>query len=332
MPPLGLLTILGFNPLARKIAADTSLVEVELERMARQADDPKLTEVFLHLFKSGGKRIRPALVLLAAQWGTYERDRAVRMAAAMEMIHAASLVHDDIIDEASIRRGRKTANELWGTKVAVLSGDYLFAAAARAVASINHVGVMDATAGTIMALCAGEISQSARAFQWHMQREQYYRYIQQKTASLTSLCCTVGATVSGASPFEVETLTNVGAKLGMAFQIVDDVLDFIADEHDLGKPVGLDISQGMITLPMIDVLATPEGRVLNGKLVDGQEPTAETVRLLVAAIRKSGVIDASYTSARQYLREAQDLIQRLGNSDAATLLHHLSDYAVTRTS
>jgi heptaprenyl diphosphate synthase len=269
--------------------------------------------------------------LLAAQWGTYQRERAVRMAAAMEMIHAASLVHDDIIDQASTRRGRSTANELWGTKLAVLSGDYLFAAAAKTVASVDNVAIMDATARTIMALCAGEISQSARVFQWRMKRQQYYDYIAQKTASLTALCCTVGATVSGAPAAEVAMLTQVGAKLGMAFQVVDDVLDFTADERELGKPIGLDIVQGMMTLPIIQLLERPEGQTLNGHLVDGCPPSSETVRYMVGAIKQSGVIDESYVIARQFLHEAQELIHQLGKSDASALLIQLTEYAVNRT-
>jgi heptaprenyl diphosphate synthase len=326
-----MLSILGRNPLARKIAKDTLLVETELETLARKADDPQLTKVLLHLFSSGGKRLRPALLLLAAQWGTYQRERAVRMAAAMEMIHAASLVHDDIIDQATTRRGRSTANELWGTKLAVLSGDYLFAAAARTVASVDNVAIMDATARTIMALCAGEISQSARTYQWHVKRQQYYDYISQKTASLTALCCTVGATVSNATPNEIALLTQIGSKLGMAFQIVDDVLDFTADERALGKPIGLDIAQGMMTLPIIQLLERPEGQALNGHLVDGRAASTETVRSMVSAIRQSGVIDDSYVVAQKFLREAQDLIRQLGENDATALLLQLTNYAVNRT-
>lgn len=332
MPSLELLSILGRHPLARRIALDTELVDAELQRYARQAEDPRLTDVLLHLFSSGGKRLRPALVLLAAHWGTYEQKRAVQMAAAMEMIHAASLVHDDIIDEASVRRGKPTANEVWDTKTAVLSGDYLFALAADVVAAADNVKIMAATARTIMALCSGEISQSARSYRWRTTREEYFRYVGQKTASLTSLCCSVGASISGASDREIDVLSAIGARLGTAFQIVDDVLDLTADQGKLGKPIGLDIDQGMITLPVIQALDTPAGRRLNGALVDGQRPSAEAVRMLVSVIQTSGAIDESYAVARQYLREAQDLIRGLGESDAASLLVRLLDYAVNRTS
>lgn len=332
MPSLELLSILGRNPLARRIALDTELVDAELQRYARQAEDPRLTDVLQHLFKSGGKRLRPALVLLAAQWGTYDQTNAVHMAAAMEMIHAASLVHDDIIDEASVRRGQPTANELWGTKTAVLSGDYLFALAADVVASADNVKIMAATARTIMALCAGEISQSVRSYRWHTTRDEYFRYVGQKTASLTALCCVVGASISSARPPHVETLSAVGAKLGTAFQIVDDVLDLTSDQSKLGKPIGLDLDQGMITLPVIQALHSPAGRRLNGALIEGQRPSQEAVRSLVAAIQTSGAIDESYAIARQYLRDAQELIRGLGDSDAASLLVRLLDYAVNRTS
>ncbi|HLZ10289.1 MAG TPA: polyprenyl synthetase family protein, partial [Chloroflexota bacterium] len=195
----------------------------------------------------------------------------------------------------------------------------------------DNVAIMDATARTIMALCAGEISQSARAYQWHMRREQYLDYIAQKTASLTALSCIVGSTVSGASRFEIDTLTAVGSKLGMAFQIVDDVLDFTADQKKLGKPIGSDIAQGMITLPMIQMMERPEGQALNGRLVDGRQPSEETVRLMIDIVKRSGVVEESYVAARKFLREAQDLVRTLGKNDASALLLQLTDYVVNRT-
>ena len=327
-----LLSILGFNPLAVRIVADTRLVDTELEQLAQQAGDPDLRRALQQLFSSGGKRLRPALVLLAAHWGTYDRARAVVAGAAMEMIHAASLIHDDIIDEASMRRGRPTTNSVYGSKVAVLGGDYLFAAAAGAVASLNDVSLMASTARTIMSLCAGEISQSSHAYDWLISEADYFGYLEQKTASLTWLCCRAGAMVAQASEHVVEVLSEIGRNLGMAFQIVDDVLDLISAPEDLGKPTGHDLLEGMLTLPVIHLLEGPHGAMYRSLLQQGQAPNDEVIHGIVQAVRATGCIDYAYDVARRYMREVERLVATLGNSDAGKTLVQVMHYAVERRS
>jgi heptaprenyl diphosphate synthase len=327
-----LLSILGVNPLAMRIVADTRLVDAELEQLAQRAADPDLRRALHQLFASGGKRLRPALVLLAAHWGAYDRGRAVVAGAAMEMIHAASLIHDDIIDEAAMRRGRPTTNSLYGSKVAVLGGDYLFAAAAGAVASLNDVSLMASTASTIMSLCAGEINQSAHAFDWQISEADYFGYLEQKTASLTLLCCRAGAMVAQASEHVVEVLSEIGRNLGMAFQIVDDVLDLTSAPEELGKPTGHDLLEGMLTLPVIHLLQGPEGADFRKQLHQGQAPDEPTIRCIVQAVRANGSIDYAYAVARRYMREVERLVDGLGNNDAGKTLVQVMHYAVERRS
>ena len=327
-----LLSILGLNPLAHTIAADTRLVDLELERLADRATDPDLRAALRQLFASGGKRLRPALVLLAAHWGSYDRARAVVVGAAMEMIHAASLIHDDIIDRATARRGQPTTNSIWGDKVAVLSGDYLFAAAASAVASMQDVALMDSTARTIMSLCAGEISQSARAYDWHLSEADYFDYLEQKTASLTWLCCRAGAMVARASAHVVDVLSEAGRNLGMAFQIVDDVLDVTAAPEELGKPTGLDLREGMLTLPVIHLLQTPSGDPFRDQLRQGQPADDRTIAGMLAAVRGNGCVEYAYGVASRYVCEVERLVQSLGPSDAASTLVQVMRYAVNRRS
>jgi heptaprenyl diphosphate synthase len=327
-----LLSILGFNPLAVRIVADTRLVDSELDQLAQQAGDSDLRGALQQLFASGGKRLRPALVLLTAHWGVYDQKRAVVAGAAMEMIHAASLIHDDIIDEASMRRGRPTTNSVYGAKVAVLGGDYLFAAAAGAVASLNDVDLMASTARTIMSLCAGEISQSAHAYDWTIGEADYFGFLEQKTASLTWLCCRAGAMVAQASEHVVEVLSEIGRNLGMAFQIVDDVLDLTSAPEELGKPTGHDIREGMLTLPVIHLLQGPAGAAYREQLQQGQAPDEHTIRCLVQAVRANGGIDYAYAVARRYMREVERLVASLGDSDAGKTLVQVMHYAVDRRS
>ncbi len=327
-----LLSVLGFNPLALSIAADTRLVDDELDRLAERAADDDLREALRALFRSGGKRLRPALVLLSAHWGTYNRARAIVAGAAMEMIHAASLIHDDIIDRASTRRGTPTTNSVYGNKVAVLSGDYLFAAAAGAVASMNDVALMAATAQTIMSLCAGEIAQSARAFDWQLSEDEYLGYLEQKTASLTWLCCRAGAMVAGASERVVDGLSDIGRALGMAFQIVDDVLDITAGADELGKPAGLDLREGMLTLPVIHFLRSPAGQPFKARLCQGKPADEQTVQDLLLAVRSNGSVDYAYDRARSYLQQVEQRVAGLDSGDAGKTLVQVMRYAIDRRS
>lgn len=327
-----LLSVLGFNPLAISIAADTRLVDDELDRLAARAEDADLRDALRQLFRSGGKRLRPALVLLTAHWGTYDRARAVVVGAAMEMIHAASLIHDDIIDRATTRRGNPTTNSVYGNKVAVLSGDYLFAAAAGAVASMNDVALMAATAQTIMSLCAGEIAQSARAYDWQLSEADYLGYLEQKTASLTWLCCRAGAILAKTSEHVVDGLSEVGRSLGMAFQIVDDVLDITAASDELGKPTGLDLREGMLTLPVIHLLQSPAGEPFRKKLRQGQPADEQTVEGILRAVRNNGCVDYAYDKARAYLNDVERRVAELGSADAGATLVQVMRYAIDRRS
>ncbi|MCL4544133.1 MAG: polyprenyl synthetase family protein [Chloroflexi bacterium] len=327
-----LLSILGPNPLALRIANDTRLVEHELRDLVNRAEDPSLRSALHQLFAAGGKRLRPALVLLAAHWGSYDRSRAVVVGAAMEMIHAASLLHDDIVDDALLRRGRPTVNNTLGAKVAVLSGDYLFGAAARAVSSMGDVALMAATGQTIMSLCVGGDLADTHAYDWSISEADYFDYLEKKTASLTWLCCRAGALVANASDHAVEVLSGVGRNLGMAYQIVDDILDLTSTPEELGKPTGLDLKEGTITLPVIRLLTLSEGQTFRAELRQGEPPSDQLVSRIIEAVRAFGCVDYAYATARRYMREVERLVASLGDSDAGRTLVQVMRYAIDRRS
>lgn len=327
-----LLSILGPNPLAIRIANDIRLVENELRELIKRAPNPSLQQALQQLFAAGGKRLRPALVLLAAHWGVYNRTHAVIVGAAMEMIHAASLLHDDIVDDAPLRRGRPTINSTMGSKIAVLSGDYLFGAAARAVSSMDNVALMAATGQTIMSLCAGEIHQTTQAYQWDISEADYFNYLDKKTASLTWLCCRAGALVANASSHVVEVLSQVGHNLGMAYQIVDDILDLTSSPEELGKPTGLDLREGTATLPVIHLLQLPEGYPFRHQLRPGEPPSDQLISHIVEAVRISGCIDYAYAIARKHMREVERLLATLGDTEAGRTLVQVMRYTIDRQS
>lgn len=277
-----------------------------------------------HLLASGGKRIRPAVSLLAA--GVFEVDfeRAVHLAAGVEMLHTATLVHDDLIDGADTRRGTPTLNAVSGADAAILVGDYLFARAANLVAQTAHVGVMDEFAKTLMVILNGEVTQ--RFNRWLVDRQAYQQRIYAKTAALFVLAAQAPALLGGANDNLRHALADYGRAIGLAFQIVDDVLDYIGDPAKIGKPAGGDLRQGLITLPLIHYIEThpddPEVKLLLAKK-DGAHPL---IASLIEKVRGSSAIQATLEEARSWVEQAQRALERLPFS---IYTQALSDLTVT---
>ena len=288
----------------RVIQADLTVLEERL-LAAVASSVPLIQEVGTHLVTSGGKRLRPALFLLAARSGSaFDRERAMPLAVALELIHMASLVHDDVIDSADTRRGSPTANAKWSNQVAILSGDYLFAQAFSLVAG-QHYGEPIALrlAALVRELASGEVLQDAGLFQAEHEISEYEQRIEKKTAHFLALCCEMGGIVSGAAAEVAKGLYRYGHAIGMAFQITDDLLDIMGDEVKLGKPAGNDIRQGVVTLPVIRALKTsPAREELAAILQDRQMSEAMVDRALSIVSASEGV---AFAKAR-----AEDELQR----------------------
>ncbi|HLF40531.1 MAG TPA: polyprenyl synthetase family protein [Acidimicrobiia bacterium] len=253
------------------LPADLGRVEAALGASVR-SDDPFLTDIATHLIGAGGKRLRPMLALCAgyaARPGLVSDD-VVTGAVAVELVHLGSLYHDDVIDEASTRRGVESVNARWSNIVAILAGDYLLARASSLAASLG-VEVAGILADTIGELCKGQVLELQRLFDVNRDEASYMGSISGKTASLMASACRIGAIVAGLDRPAVDALTGYGQHVGMIFQIVDDVLDLTASEEELGKPAGLDLADGIYTLPVIYALRTsPELRDLLGGPLDAE--------------------------------------------------------------
>ncbi|MPZ50002.1 MAG: hypothetical protein GEU75_12030 [Dehalococcoidia bacterium] len=219
------------------------LVEETLQAV-RPAEFPALSNILDHVLGAGGKRARPAVALLAGRTGHYELDLLVPLAASIELLHSATLVHDDVIDAAATRRGRATANSLFDNAATVMVGDYMFAHAAELVARTGNIEVIRLFARTLMQMATGELHQDMSAYSYGQSTREYFNRIAGKTASLFATAAEGGAMIGGVSPKGVEALRSYGENLGMAFQIVDDILDFTGDEAEMGKPAGSDLMQG----------------------------------------------------------------------------------------
>jgi geranylgeranyl pyrophosphate synthase len=325
-------------PLLEPLAADLERVERKMREPVHPAY-PQLTEVLQQLLGSGGKRLRPALALLAGRFYPPDIEKLVSLAASVELLHTATLVHDDLIDGALLRRGQTTVNARWNTGATVLTGDYLFARAAALAAETDHVRVMSIFANTLMTICSGELRQifdrhalpriqSEEA--WQTALEHYDQRIHAKTASLFSASTEAAAVLSGAPPEQIEALRDYGHLLGTGFQIIDDVLDFSGNEETLGKPVGSDLREGIVTLPVLYYLRKhPDDAQVAAVVRDGSDDAL--VREVVAAILSSGAVDRSTERARGLISQSQTALSILPAGEPREMLYALADYAYSRS-
>ncbi|MCL4393267.1 MAG: polyprenyl synthetase family protein [Chloroflexi bacterium] len=315
---------MGLNSIFSPIQNELQAVEVRLRDSVRVEFEP-LANVFEALIGSGGKRVRPALAILATRFHPADPDKALTLAVTLELVHAATLIHDDLIDKSPLRRGSPTISSRWSGTATVLAGDFLLARAADIAATVQNFRVMSIFASTLMDICEGEIRQDFGGAHWPPNREQYYRHIRSKTASLFAAATEGGAVLSAAPESEIAALKSYGHNLGMAFQIVDDILDFTADSDQLGKPVGSDLRQGTFTLPVFYFI---DQDARGARIVDF---LSEDMDALVDAIRNSPAIEASKVEARRFVQVAKDALTLFPDNPFRRALIDLATYVVERS-
>jgi geranylgeranyl pyrophosphate synthase len=307
---------------------DLARVEAELMLVGRDAG-PVLHEAIRHHLRTGGKRLRPRLALLTGRLiRGYVPDGLVRFAAVTELVHAASLVHDDTLDEAATRRGVTTVSARWGTHVAVLVGDYLFAQAAIITAGLENLRLMELLASTIQLLVQGELRQMHAAYRIDVSSENYEDRIAAKSASLFVLAAEGGAACAGAGPVQAQALARYAYNLGLAFQIADDVLDYTGTDEQLGKPAGSDLANGVITLPALNYLQGLPADALERRLVEEGGDTGS----VVAAIRASDGPARALGTARLLVDAALAELDRFPPGDDRNALADLAEAAIARRS
>ena len=306
------------------------LVKVEDElRSVSEVDFPLLAELLDYSLSGGGKRIRPALVLLSGKVYNYNLDYLLPMAAAVELLHTATLVHDDAIDNSLVRRGRPTINRAWGEDKAMLLGDYLFAKAGVFTATTQNLRAIMLFAQTLEIISAGELNQIFNAFNLEQTREDYFQRISRKTASLFSLATESGAILSQTSERSVQALREYGYNLGIAFQIVDDILDFIGTEEELGKPIGSDLAQGTLTLPSMLLLERyPEDNPV--KELFENRGTEKNIELAIELVCNSSIVEECYRVASDYVAKACQNLNLLPDNTGRQVLVKLANYVVSQ--
>ncbi|MFC2034869.1 polyprenyl synthetase family protein [Chloroflexota bacterium] len=310
------------------IQEDLVKVEDRLKFESR-VDYYHLSKLLDYSLKGNGKRIRPALTLLSGKFYDYNLDYLLPMATAVEVMHMATLVHDDAIDNSSVRWGRPTVHKLWGEEKAVLLGDYLFAEAGALTATTQNVRVIKLFASTLKIISTGELNQTFNAFSLEQSRSQYFHRVAQKTAALFSMAVESGATLSQAPEESIQILINYGYNLGIAFQIVDDILDIVGTEDEMGKPTDSDLAQGILTLPTILLLEYyPEENPVK-KLFSNRDEHAN-IKLAVELARNSSIIEECYQVASDYCDKACRNLKLLPDSVSRQSLVGLANYIIRR--
>lgn len=311
------------------IAADMDVVNLVI-REQLYSDVPLIRQIAQYIINAGGKRIRPALVLLFANAHGVRNSDHHRLATIVEFIHTATLLHDDVVDESSLRRGRQTANALFGNAASVLVGDFLYSRAFQMMVSIGDMRVMQITADATNVIAEGEVLQLLNMHDPGVTEERYLQVIRSKTAKLFEAAAQLGALIAGASDSEIEAASEYGRSLGTAFQLIDDVLDYSGNAVDIGKNVGDDLREGKPTLPLIYLMhnGTPSQRELVRTCIENgnENHFAE----ILAAITTSGALDYTKRQAEAAARSAAVSISSLPNSQFKESLLELCAFAVAR--
>ncbi len=271
--------------------------------------------------------------MLSGKLNTYRFDKLLPLSVAFEMVHLATLIHDDIVDNARTRRGNPTVNAIWGDNIAILLGDYYFAKTAGLIADINDNRVDHLFSDTVATVCEGTIMEMMTARRIDLTMQSYYEKISQKTASLLAACCKGGAIVSQASDEDIALLYDYGLNLGIAFQIIDDILDYTEDQTTIGKPAGNDLRQGMVTLPLIYTLqeqSTDGHRRRVHSVLNGAEHTEEDIRSVVAWVINGDGVQQAQADANRYAVKAREALYHFPSSRERETLDELIDFVVMR--
>ena len=293
---------------------------------------PLIREMGEYSLLSEGKRLRPLLFVLTSHLCGYQGEDIYRISTVFEYVHTASLIHDDVLDDADVRRKKPSAKQVWGNLAAVLGGDFFYSKAAAIAIETGRHQLLELTNEATLRMIEGQALEMMHAYNWHLDKEQYMEIIRAKTAELMSAACASGAIMAGADAQRIDQLGHFGLNLGIAFQLMDDILDYTSSEETFGKPVGKDLKEGKITLPLIYSLADLEPQEFK-KLQDqfkNRNPNSEELERLISRVRKSGAVERIMAEAKEFANRAQGYLYGFPDSPAKDDLAALNAYLVER--
>lgn len=313
------------------------LIEDDMQAVNRLIQERLYSDVVLinqlshYIIGSGGKRLRPMLALISARACGYHAGRHIDIATIVEFIHTATLLHDDVVDESDLRRGKETANNVWGNQAAVLVGDFLYSRAFEMMVSVNSMRVMEILAGTTNIIAEGEVLQLLNCHDADTTEASYMEVIHSKTAKLFEAACQLGAVIAELPPEQEAAMAAYGMHLGTAFQLVDDVLDYTADADEMGKNVGDDLAEGKPTLPLIIALQRSSGDTANTLREAIEKGGIEHIDTIMQAIQATGAIDYTLEKAKQETEAAIASLQPIPDSPHRQALETLAWFAIERS-
>jgi len=318
-----------------------ALVETDMQAVDKlitrrlQSDVVLVNQLSNYIIDGGGKRLRPMLALLMARACGYEGDKHVDVAAIVEFIHTATLLHDDVVDESDMRRGKETANNVWGNQAAVLVGDFLYSRAFEMMVDVNEMRVMSIMAQTTNTIAEGEVLQLLNINDADTSEERYFEVIYSKTAKLFEAACQLGAVLAGLSEEQEKAVAQYGVHLGIAFQLVDDILDYISDREEMGKNVGDDLAEGKPTLPLIYAMrqSIENNEAEDEKLVRSaiEEGGLEYIDEVMKIIEKTQALEYTIEAAKRETQQANQSLVNLPENEFKTALIELANYSLSRT-
>jgi octaprenyl-diphosphate synthase len=316
---------------AALVGADLAAVEAEIRREL-VSPVPLIQEMGGYIAGAGGKRLRPIVLLLAARLAGYHGPRAVRLACAVELLHTATLIHDDVVDQAPLRRGQPSANARWGDDASVLVGDHLYSKSFAMLVRDNDRAILETLARATVSMTEAEVFQLQLKRSGVTTESDYVRIITQKTASFMSACCRIGGLLGRADAEKVEGLTRYGLDIGIAFQISDDSLDFVADQARLGKAVGADLKEGKRTLPLIATVerAGPADRDRIQALLRQPALSPDEIEEIRRLVVKHAGVEYALERAHQYAQSAKDALRPFPDSEDKDTLVLVADFVVDR--
>ena len=313
--------------------AEEDLARVELEiRQQLCSEVDRIGEIGRYLLLSGGKRIRPILLLLTAKLAGYSGERIFPLSAMIEFMHTATLLHDDVIDHSHLRRGHPTVNSRWGSALSILVGDFLYAKAMALVVDDGDPQILKEITQVTMTMTEGQVMETLKIGDTSLTGAEYRQIIRQKTAALFGACCYIGGVLGGLPTGRSEGLRRFGITFGSAFQLVDDALDFTGKEQRLGKPVGSDLREGKVTLPVIITMqhALPAEVELIGRFVRGDDQSPEAFQTIVGLVQRYNGIEYALREAERFVEQAELELQGFADGPAYELLMELADFIVKR--
>lgn len=317
--------------ICQSIRKDLEKVEQTLHAMVYSPVE-MVTQVASHIVHSGGKRLRPILCILASRLFGYQGDRAIKLGCALEFVHTATLLHDDVIDNATLRRGKISSNSLWGNKASVLVGDYLYCKASSLISEDGDLKVLDVITRATAETTEGEVLEIVKSNDSALTEEAYFEIIQYKTARLIAAAAHVGALLGRASEADQERLRNYGVHIGMAFQLADDALDYVSSNEEFGKGVGTDLKEGKLTLPLIHAFrsATAEERNLIRRALQNPVAHQEDLGEVLTIIDRYQGIGYTLQKALDFVKKAKGDLSPCPEGPAKTALFQLAEYVVER--